>query len=45
MELRLSAQEGFKSTRPGLQEIIEDAGHIFALYPKPHCELNWTEYY
>ena len=41
----LSAQEDFKSTRSRLQEIVEDAGHIFILYPKFHCELNWIEYY
>ena len=41
----LYAQEDSKSTRSRLQEIVEDAGHIFILYPKFHCELNWIEYY
>ena len=41
----LPAQEDFKSTRSRLQEIFEDAGHIFILYPKFHCELNWRGYY
>ena len=33
------------SARSRLQEIVEEAGHIFLLYPKFHCELNWVEYY
>ena len=37
----LSAQDGFRSTRSCLQEIVEDAGHIFLLYPKFHCELEY----
>ena len=41
----LSAQEDFKSTRSRLQEIVEEAGHIFLPHPKFHCELNWIEYY
>ena len=41
----LSAQEDFRSARSRLQEIVEEAGHIFLLYPKSHCELNWIEYY
>ena len=41
----LSAQEYFKSARSRLQEIVEEAGHIFSLYPKFRCELNWVEYY
>ena len=40
----LSAQEDFRSARSHLQEIVEEAGHIFLLYPKVHCELNWIEY-
>ena len=28
-----------------MQEIVEDAGHIFIFYLKVHCELNWIEYY
>ena len=40
-----SAQEDFGSARSRLQEIVEEAGHIFLLYPKIHCELNWIEYY
>ena len=41
----LSAQGGFRSARSRLQEIVEEAGHIFLLYPKFYCELNWIEYY
>ena len=41
----LSAQEDFRSPRSRLQEIVEEAGHIFLLYPKFHCELSWIEYY
>ena len=41
----LSAQEDFKSAPSRLQEIVEEAGHTFLLYPKFHCELNWIEYY
>ena len=41
----LSTQEDFRSARSRLQEIVEEAGHIFLLYPKIHCELNWIEYY
>ena len=41
----LSAQENFRSARSRLQDIVEEAGHIFLLYPKFHCELNWIEYY
>ena len=40
-----SAQDDSQSTRSGLQEKVEGAGHIFPLYPKFHCELNWIEYY
>ena len=39
------AQDDFRSTRSHLQEIAEDSGYNFLLYPKFHCELNWTEYY
>ena len=41
----LSSQDDFKSTRSRLQEIVEDTGHIFILYPKFHCELNWIDYW
>ena len=40
----LSAQEDFKSARSRLQEILEEAGHIFLLYLKFHSELNYVEY-
>ena len=36
----LSAQGDFKSTRSGLQEIVEDTGRILILYPDFHCELR-----
>ena len=35
----------FKAQKTALQETVEDAGHIFELYPKYHCECNWIEYY
>ena len=41
----LSAQEDFRSARSRLQEIVEEAGRIFLLYPRFHCELDWIEYY
>ena len=25
--------------------MVEEAGHIFELYPKYHCECNWIERY
>jgi hypothetical protein len=31
--------------KTALQEVVEDAGHIFELYPKYHCECNWIEMY
>ena len=37
----LTAQDDFRSTRFRFQGIVEDTGHIFLLYPKFHCELNW----
>ena len=40
----LSAQEDFRSAHSHLQEIVKGARHIFLLYPKFHCELNWIEY-
>ena len=41
----VSARKYFKSTRSRLQEIVEDAGQIFILYPKFHDGLNWIEYF
>lgn len=28
-----------------LYQVITDVGHLFDLYPKFHCEYNWTERY
>ena len=39
----LSAQHDFRSTRYRLQEIVEDSGHTFLLYPRFYSELNWIE--
>ena len=36
----LSAQEDFRSARSRLQEIVEEAGHIFLLYPKFHFKYS-----
>jgi hypothetical protein len=38
-------QSDFFNGHPFLQEIIEDAGHIFLFLPKFHCELNPIELY
>ena len=35
-----SVQGDFKSSRSRLQEIVEDAGHIFIFYLKFYCEIN-----
>ncbi|KAJ2927777.1 hypothetical protein H1R20_g9323, partial [Candolleomyces eurysporus] len=40
----LDLQPDFASQKPLVQEIIENAGHIFFL-PKFHCELNFIEYF
>jgi hypothetical protein len=41
----LESRPGFKNQKTALQEVIEDAGHIFELYPKYHCECNWIKMY
>jgi hypothetical protein len=45
MTKRLSAEQDFRSEKPVLQQIIEDAGHICLFLPKYHCELNPIELY
>jgi len=39
----LEAQPDFKAQRTAIQEVVEDSGHIFELYPKFHCECNFIE--
>lgn len=41
----LESRPDFSNQKTALQEIVEDAGHIFEMYPKYHCECNWIEYY
>ncbi|OAD08036.1 hypothetical protein MUCCIDRAFT_158274 [Mucor lusitanicus CBS 277.49] len=41
----LSTRPDFLEQRSALQEVVENAGHIFELYPKYHCECNWIEMY
>jgi len=39
----LAHQEDFRSERPLIQVIIEDAGHVCLFLPRFHCELNPIE--
>ena len=39
----LALQDDFRSEKPLLQSIIEDAGHICLFLPRFHCELNPIE--
>ena len=39
----LESRPDFVNQKSALQEVIEDSGHIFELYPKYHCECNWIE--
>lgn len=41
----LESRPDFVAQKSALQETVEDAGHIFELYPKYHCECNWIEMY
>ncbi|OAD06485.1 hypothetical protein MUCCIDRAFT_107062 [Mucor lusitanicus CBS 277.49] len=41
----LATRPDFLEQRSALQEVVENAGHIFELYPKYHCECNWIEMY
>ncbi|OAD81540.1 hypothetical protein PHYBLDRAFT_73427 [Phycomyces blakesleeanus NRRL 1555(-)] len=41
----LASQPDFSGQKTALQEVVEEAGHIFELYPKFHCECNWIECY
>ena len=41
----LGSRPDFCNQKSALQEVVEDAGHIFELYPKYHCECNWIEMY
>lgn len=39
----LEAQPDFQDQKSLLQEITEEEGMIFEMYPKFHCECNWIE--
>jgi hypothetical protein len=39
----LARQEDFRSERPQIQVIIEEAGHVCLFLPRFHCELNPIE--
>jgi len=39
----LSLQEDFRTEKPLVQSIIEDAGHVCLFLPRFHCELNAIE--
>ena len=41
----LAAQPDFVAQKTALHETVHKAGHLFALYPKYHCETNWIERY
>jgi hypothetical protein len=41
----MATQPDFLAQRSGIQEAVEDAGHLFGFYPKFHCELNYIEMY
>ncbi|OAD72392.1 hypothetical protein PHYBLDRAFT_169524 [Phycomyces blakesleeanus NRRL 1555(-)] len=41
----LASQPDFSEQKTAIQEVVEEAGHIFELYPKFHCECNWIERY
>ena len=41
----LAAQPDFVAQKTALHEAVNKAGHLFALYPKYHCETNWIERY
>ncbi|OAD80600.1 hypothetical protein PHYBLDRAFT_161239 [Phycomyces blakesleeanus NRRL 1555(-)] len=41
----LASQPDFSGQKTAIQEVVEEAGHIFELYPKFHCECNWIERY
>jgi hypothetical protein len=43
MQRVLSLQEDFRTERPLIQTLIEDAGHICLFLPRFHCELNPIE--
>ena len=41
----LASQPDFHQQKTALCETVENAGHIFELYPKYHCKCNWIERY
>jgi len=43
MQRVLSLQEDFRTEKPLIQSLIEDAGHVCLFLPKFHCELNPIE--
>ncbi|KAI9329106.1 hypothetical protein BD770DRAFT_477956 [Pilaira anomala] len=41
----LQKRPDFAAQKTALEETVVEAGHIFELYPKYHCECNWIEMY
>lgn len=39
----LFCQPDFENQKSMLQELVESRGHLFLVYPKFHCELNFIE--
>ncbi|KAI7846849.1 hypothetical protein BDC45DRAFT_571130 [Circinella umbellata] len=36
-------QLDFRAQKTALEELVIKAGHLYALYPKYHCDTNWIE--
>lgn len=41
----LANQPDFLAQRSAIHEVIDERNHLFKLYPKFHCELNFIERY
>ena len=41
----LENQPDFRAQKTALEELVTKSGHLYALYPKYHCETNWIERY
>jgi hypothetical protein len=41
----MSLQPDFMAQKSGIEEVIEQAGHLCIFYPKFHCECNFIEMY
>jgi hypothetical protein len=39
----MATQPDFLAQLSGIQEVVNNAGHLFDFYPKFHCELNYIE--